>query len=332
MTERRIIPHSAPSLGEAEAEAARRAVLSGKVAQGPEVAAFEEACAAFTGYPHAIAVSSGTAALHLALVALGASQHDAVITPSYACDALVTAVGLAGLTPTLYDVGPEGLMTVPEVETDAPTIVAHLFGKRAAVPRGKHVIEDLAQSFGGPAGPMAPIAITSFYATKVMTTGEGGMVFTGDAGLAEHVRDRRDYDKREGLRQRYNYKMTDIQAAIGRVQLGRLKSFVERRRAIAARYQDALAPLPLTLPEPDPDHIFFRYVVYLDARKALETHLQAQGIDAKRPVFRPAHHVLGGTFPGADRMHRVALSLPVHPNLDDADIQAVIHSTYEFFG
>ena len=175
------------------------------------------------------------------------------------------------------------------------------------------------------------MAITSFFATKLVTTGEGGMLFTDDPDVAEVARDRRDYDNRDDLAPRFNYKMTDLQAAIGRVQLERLPGFLEARRTIAARYREAFHDLPLRLPDPD-GHVFFRYVAGSDRRDDIEAHLRECGVEAKRPVYRPMHHHLGGEFPGAEQAHRTCLSLPIYPSLVDADVKRVIESVRGFFG
>jgi perosamine synthetase len=193
------------------------------------------------------------------------------------------------------------------------------------------IIEDIAQSMGADTGRASPVAVTSFYATKMLTTGgEGGMVFADDEGLAAYVRDRRDYDNRDDYVQRYNYKMTEMQAAIGRVQLRRLPGFVERRRAIAAQYSEAFAGLPITLPDAA-GHVYFRYVVATADRDKLEAFLREHGVEAKRPVYRPLHHYFGGDFPGADRAHNECLSLPIYPTLTAAGVARVIELVRRYF-
>lgn len=337
-----LIQHSAPVIGDEEVEAVSRVLYSGSIAQGPEVEAFEEECAACVGRRHGVAVSSGTAALHLALNALGVHERSMVAVPSYACASLLTAISLQRAQPFLCDVGGDFNIDTSSLPRDIDAaIVPHLFGAPAKVPPGPRVIEDIAQSIGGETGTQAPVAIGSFYATKMMTTGEGGIVLTDDAAIAEHVRDRRDYDNREDFRNRFNYKLTDIQAALGRVQLGRLPGFVKRRREIAARYLDAFRDLPLGLPNPA-GHVFFRFVVSAGQRGELEEHLQDRGVEAKRPVHRPAHHYFRigdevvavdgtGSYPGSEHAHDCAISLPIHPNMLDEDVQGVIDSVRQFF-
>ena len=326
-----MIHHSAPNIGEAEVAAVERVLRSGCLAQGPEVAAFEAECAEALGRRHAVAVNSGTSALRLALGALGVQPGGAVAAPSYACASLITAIHEQGATPTLCDIGSDYTLdpgTVPEACRAA--IVVHLFGAPARLPAGIPVIEDIAQSMGGTTGRTGPVATTSFYATKLMTTGEGGMLLTDDDAIAEYARDRRDYDNRDDFVPRHNYKMTDMQAALGRVQLARLPEFLARRREIALEYNEAFANLPVTLPEPD-GHVFFRYVIAAKERDALESHLACVGVEAKRPVHRPAHHYLGGDFPVSERAHTQCLSLPVHPSLSPADARHVTESVLRFF-
>ncbi|MBI5092761.1 MAG: DegT/DnrJ/EryC1/StrS family aminotransferase [Candidatus Hydrogenedentes bacterium] len=326
-----MIPHSAPTLSIEEHEAVDLVLRSGQLAQGREVEAFEQECAAFAGRRHGVAVNSGTAALHLALGALGVQLAERVAIPSYACASLITAAYLQQATPELCDIADDYNMDCAGISGDCRVVILpHLFGAPAKIPDRGQVIEDVAQSMGGPTGRATPVAITSFYATKLMTTGEGGMLFTDDGATAEYARDRRDYDNRDDFVVRHNYKMTDLQAAMGRVQLKRLPSFIARRREIALRYQENFATLPLRLPNPR-DHVFFRYVIATGRREDLENHLRANGIDAKRPVYRPAHHYLGGVFPNSERAHAECVSLPIYPTLLDADADRVIDSVKRFF-
>lgn len=325
------IPHSRPSIGPEEIAAVARVLEGGQIAQGREVAAFEEECAAFLERRHAVAVSSGTAALHLALVALGVCPGDTVAIPSYACAALAQAVAWENAIPVPCDIGGDFNLDPEQVPTDAvAAIVPHLFGATARLPRDMPVIEDLAQSFGGATGRGPAVAITSFYATKLMTTGEGGMVFTDEDGLAGLVRDLRDYDHRDDFKVRRACKMTDFQAAMGRVQLRRLPEFLARRETIARQYQAGLAGLPLELPRLDV-RVHFRYVVATEERNALEAWLREQGIGACRPVYRPAHHTLGGACPAAERAHGRNISLPIYPELPSASVTVVIESLRRFF-
>lgn len=326
-----MISHSKPCLGDEEVDAAARVIRSGSLAHGPEVEAFEAECAAFVGRKYAIAVSSGSAALHLSLIALGVGPGDRVGMPSYACAALAQAARWQRALPIVSDIGDDyNLRAKPDLTDCHAVILPHLFGKTAVLPNHPSIIEDLAQSLGGETGRATTLAITSFYATKMMATGEGGMALTDDQALAEAIRDRRDYDNRDHFSVRYAYKLTDLQAALGRVQLRRLPEFVARRRALAQQYLQAFAGLPLRTPSPA-NHVFFRFVVALQQRDALAAHLAARGVDAKRPVYRPLHHYFGGDCPNSERAHRECLSVPLYPALTDAEAAHVIESVRRFF-
>ncbi|MDP7447737.1 MAG: DegT/DnrJ/EryC1/StrS family aminotransferase [Candidatus Latescibacteria bacterium] len=330
-----MIPHSRPDLGREEAEAAQDVVASGDVAQGPVVAAFEAEMAAFLGRGHGIATSSGTAALQLVLQALGV-QDGRVLIPSYVCAALVHATRAAGAEPVLSDVdGSTGNMAVvpPQTEGCAAAIVPHMFGRPSPVVRGLSaqlpVIEDLAMALGSTGtGGHGIAAVCSFYATKVITSGgEGGMVLTDDGELAQRVRELREYDGMALERARWNYKLTDVGAAVGRVQLRRLPQLLQRRRALAARYDESLSGCGADAPAPQVGSNHYRYVMAV-APDALEGSLaafEAQGVAARRPVPQALHESMSdpGHFPGTMQMLKRALSLPLYPALSDADARHV---------
>lgn len=328
-----MIPHSKPTLGAEEAAAAARVLASGQLAQGPEVAAFEAEAAAFAGFRHGVALSSGTAALHLGLHLLGAGPERAVHMPAYACAALLQAAAYQRAPARLHDVGRDfNIGPVRGLDAGALLVLPHLFGKRAQRPAGAEaIVEDMAQSLGLSAGPCA-CAAASFYATKLITAGgEGGMLLTNDPAMAAAARDIRDYDNRDDFRLRFPYKITELQAAVGRVQLRRLPAFLARRRALAEAYGDGLAGLPLTLPGGE-DHVFFRYVAAAPERDALQRFLASAGVEAKRPVHRPLHHYTGELgLPGAAHAHDHALSLPIYPGLTDEEQAHVIDSIRRFF-
>jgi perosamine synthetase len=176
-------------------------------------------------------------------------------------------------------------------------------------------------------GGLGTVGIYSFYATKVLTTGEGGMVVADDPRLLDRVRDARDYDGRPTFAPRFNYKMTEFQAALGLSQLERLPGFLARRRALAARYGERLAAAGVARPAVPPEcgHIFYRYVVRVDDAARLAGGLARRGIEAKQPVFSPLHRYMGEDgFPGTDEAMRTALSLPIYPSLADADVETVV--------
>jgi dTDP-4-amino-4,6-dideoxygalactose transaminase len=204
---------------------------------------------------------------------------------------------------------------------------------------GVPVIEDCAQALGAriggrAAGSSGYLAVCSFYATKLLTTGEGGMAL-GPPDLVARIRDGRDYDERDDLVPRGNAKLTDIQAALGRSQLRRLDAFIARRRAIAADYRRRLADLPCRLPaETGAGHVYHRFVVEVDAPvSSVLGAMHARGVMARRPVFRPLHRALGlEGYPQADRLWNACLSLPCYPALTADEVAAVATALAEALG
>lgn len=342
------IPHSRPLLGSEEKKACARVLDSGYVASGPQVAAFEKAFARICGRKYAVAVSSGTAALALALQALRLPKGKQAAVPSYTCAALLHALDYAGLKPLVADIDSED-MNLSAVDLrrrikarTAAIIVPHLFGRaadmRALGNLGLPVIEDGTQALGAeaagrPVGSFGEMSIFSFYATKLITSGgEGGMIVTDSARLASRLRDLIDYDKKEIYRTRMNFKMSDLQAAVGLVQLKKLSGFLSARRRIAERYDLAFAASSWTLPaaSPERDSVYFRYVLRIPggAQRFLRK-LNEQGIEAKRPIFKPLHRSLGlsdKSYPETVRAFHEACSLPIFPGLSPQQVQTVIRA------
>ena len=337
------IPHSRPSLGEDESRFFQNVLTSGQIAQGPQVHRFEEELGNFHGILPGVATSSGTAALHLALLSLGIGPGDEVLLPSYVCSAPLHAVYHSGATPILVDVDPtNGNIDSEDLKKRLTSkskaiIVVHLFGLPAKVREisalGLPVIEDSAQALGAElasrkVGTFGRVAICSFYATKVITTGEGGMLLSSDPDLLARSRDLRDYDKKEDFNPRFNYKMTDLQAALGRSQLQKLESFLGQREALAGVYNEQLASLPCTLPPSQEGRIYYRYVVSIKRDiTGLTRQLLKMGIEVARPVYRPLHRYfdLEG-YPGAEMAWKSHLSLPIHPSLTTQDVYRVCHA------
>ena len=341
----RLIPHSRPWITAADVRAVARVVRSGQLAQGTEVAALEADLGGFLGLPPGVAVSSGTAALHLALVGLDLGPGHEVILPSYVCVAPLHAVEYVGATPRLADVDPRSYNLDPAdvrrrmTRRTRAIIVPHLFGLPADLDAllelGVPLIEDCAQALGAtyrgrPVGGFGVVSILSFYATKLLTTGEGGMILSRDRSLLRRLRDLRDYDERRRHALRYNYKLTDLQAALGRSQLGRFPAALARRAAIAARYRRAWASLPLRLPEPDGlrTHAYHRFAAAVPGRATTVARLlYTHGVSARPPVFQPIHRTLGlAGFPGAEEAWRHALSLPLYPGLTAREQAQVVRA------
>ena len=338
-----FIPHSRPALGKAEAKAVAEVIRGGWIAQGRQVAAFEQAMAKVTGQAQGAAVSSGTAALYLALMALGIGAGDEVVIPSYVCTALWHAVRLTGATPILVDIEPATYDPSPQAVTRVLTrhtkavIVPHMFGLPADIEtlksHGVPVIEDCAQTLGvtvrgTSVGGTGKLVICSFYATKLLTAGEGGMVLGRDESLMSRVQTLRQYDEEDALVGAFNYKMTDMQAALGLCQVARLEDFLARRRTIAARYHEAVREAGLTPPwvPAGLEHGYFRYVVRLSGPvgPALD-RARSLSIGCRRPVFRPIHRYLDlSGFPESDAAWERALSIPLYPALTDHEVDRIV--------
>jgi dTDP-4-amino-4,6-dideoxygalactose transaminase len=316
-----------PWLGNEEIEAVAEAIESGWVAQGPRVAAFEEKFAAKVGAPHAIAVSSCTTALHLALVVAGVGPGDDVVVPSFSFIATTNAPVYVGASPVFADVdAATGNLTSDTIDAvltprTKAVILVHQGGipadapavRELCEPRGIVVIEDAACASGSRYGGRhvagdAAIAAWSFHPRKLITTGEGGMVTTGNADWAARVRRLREHamsvsaverhlsvlpPAEEYLELGYNYRMTDMQAAVGIVQLDRLDAIVKRRREIVAEYQRAFAGIPGLRAVTDPPGAEANFQSFwievslpfpLD-REGLLAHLASRDISARRGIM-----------------------------------------------
>ncbi len=331
----KVIPHSRPTLGREEIDTVAETIASSHIAQGSMVCRFEDAVARYLGLRGGVAVSSGTAALHLALLALDIGEGDEVIIPDYTCTALLNAVFYTGARPVIADIIPHEYNIDPDdikkklTKKTKAIVVVHSFGLPARIDEildlGVPVIEDIAHSIGAEhrgsrIGSFGSLCVASFYATKMMTTGEGGMVLSNSLSLLERIRDLRDYDAKDDYRVRYNYKMTDIEASIGLVQLKRLPSMIKVRKEIANYYNNRLKGLPISLPEyGGVDHVFFRYIVEteIDASTLID-RLKGYGIDAKKPVYKPLHrYVDGNACMNSLSAWERAVSLPVYPHMGE---------------
>ena len=363
-----MIPVMKPTLGEEEAQAVAEAVRSGWVAQGPRVAEFEKAFAASVGADHGVATSNCTTALHLCLYVLGVGPGDEVIVPSFSFIATANAVRYCGATPVFADVSAEtGNLTsetVAAVRTDATkaVLVVHQGGGPADLPAlkaslgGLPLVEDAACAAGStlngaPTGQGALMAAWSFHPRKLLTTGEGGMITTDDEELAARMRRLREHGMSVSAADRhaaagkaivesygetaFNYRMTDIQAAMGLVQLRRLPGIVTRRREIAARYQELLAPLGLrTVRDPEGATSNFQsfWVELPDAAPPVGDVLAAlaeAGVSARRGIMaahtEPAYaghpHA---PLPVTEHLTTRTLILPVHHELTEAEQDTVV--------
>ena len=330
-----MIPHNLPTLGLEEQTAAARVLASGWVAQGSEVEAFENELCQFLDLPsgHAVAVSSGSAALFLALWALDGKDKQ-VGLPVYACAALRNAVGLAGGECVYLDCE-EGSPNVDMVAAAKPgvdiLIAPSMFGIPVDLPDTGdfRVIEDIAQSLGAidagkRIGLRGEIGICSFYATKLITTGgQGGAVISRDKALIDKVRDYREFDCRDDTKLRFNFQMTDMQAAVGRVQLGRVPAFLEQREKLFGIYREAGLDLLGSAPAESIQPVRYRAVMRCAEPMRLIEALRHNGIRAIVPVERRELLDVLEKYPVADRLTRASISLPIYPALTASDAQRI---------
>jgi dTDP-4-amino-4,6-dideoxygalactose transaminase len=337
------IPHSRPSIGAEEIDAVSAVLRSGQVAQGKQVAAFEEAVAAFVGVTGGVATSSGVAALHLSLLALDVGEGDEVVMPAFVCTALLNAVRHVRAAPVFADIDRDTYnidfhdIKRRLTQRTKAIIVPHMFGLpadiRDIVALGVPVIEDCAQSLGSvyegeKTGSFGALSVFSFYATKVICTGEGGMVAGNDRELLVKIEDMRDYDEKGDARVRYNAKMTEMQAAMGLAQLKKLPGFIARRRAIARRYSDVIGNSMVSLPycQDNREHIYFRYLLRAACAEELIGVGRTGPVAYRRPVFKPLHHYLGGArLPETDAAFEETVSIPIYPALSDEEVNVVLH-------
>jgi perosamine synthetase len=353
-----VIPIARPQMGEEEKERVWEAMASGSLAQGPRVAEFEARFAEMVGVPHAVATSSGTTALHLALLGYGVGDGDEVVTVPFTFIASANSILYTGARPVFVDVREDDFTL--DVDQLEPAITPRtkaimpvsLYGQPADLPaieavaerHGLAVVEDAAQAHGAAIGDRRSgtwgAGTFSFYPTKNMTTGEGGMITTADAALADRVRLLREH----GMKVRYhhevvgyNFRMTDLAAAIGLAQLPKLAGFNARRREIAARYDGELRGVLTPVARPGVTHVYHQYTIRVSDRDAFAERLKERGVGSAIyypiPVHRQKPFVAlgydGQRFPVTDRLTEQVLSIPVHPSLSDDEVSTVIGAVNE---
>jgi perosamine synthetase len=336
-----------PPVGEEELAEIREVLESGQLTMGPKVTEFESLLAGLAGTSDAIAVSSGTAALHVAVLALGIGPGDEVLVPAYTFPATANVVALVGATPVLVDVDP---LTMNMDAADAArrvtprtkaVLAVHLFGRPARLeelPERLPIVEDAAGALGARrggrlCGSLGSLACFSFHPRKIVTTGEGGAVTTKDPELAEASRSLRHHGwSPSGAyvdmpAPAFNYRLSDVLCALGIPQLRRFDELYAAYDRIAAGYTERLSGL-VTTPATDPGdrHGWQAYVVQVDQRDRIMEGLRAQGIQCQIGTY--ALHRLGayrdqGPFPGADAAFERALALPLHTGLTDSELDRV---------
>jgi perosamine synthetase len=354
------IPLAQPVLGAEEEAAVIEVLRSGQLSLGPRVPAFEQAFAARLGVPHAAAVSSGTAGLHLALRAVGVEEGDEVVTSPFSFVASANAVLFERAQPVFADIDPVTLNLDPAAAEAAITartkalLPVHIFGFPADLPAferlGLPIVEDACEALGAahadgvPVGGRGHPAVFGFYANKQLTTGEGGMVALGDAATKERIDSERNQGRAPDMgwldhdRLGFNYRLTDIQSAIGIVQLQRLEGMLADRARVAARYREALAGVEgLALPCPDAGgdvRGWFVFVVQLPHgvdRDGTVRALAERGIQSK--PYLPAIHLMSfyrerfghreGEFPVCEDVAARSIALPFFPAMSEGQVARV---------
>jgi dTDP-4-amino-4,6-dideoxygalactose transaminase len=348
-----FIPPAKPLIGDEEVAAVERVLRSGMLAQGPEVAAFEQEYAEHFRLGRAcVAVNSGTSGLHLGLLAAGVRTGDEVIVPSFTFAATANSVALTGATPVFADIEPGSFCLDPAAVEAAVTertvgiMPVHLYGHPAdmtglqavADRHGLAIFEDAAQAHGAslhgtPVGAFGAFAMFSLYPTKNMTSGEGGMVSVATAELERMVRLYRN----QGMARQYenevvgfNNRMTDIHAAIGRVQLTKVDAWTAQRQANAAYLSANLAGVT---PPPVADgavHVYHQYTIRVPqdrdglAKALREEYQVGSGMFYPIPNHRLAPFNVPADLPETERAAAECLSLPVHPSLTEADLERIV--------
>lgn len=352
----KLIPNSRPTVGPEEERAVSTVIRKGNLAQGQEVEKLERRFAAYIGVKYGIAVNTGLSALHLALLALGKPDRDEIILPSYVCEGLLDTVAYVAAKPVVVDVNlndgnmlPETLRKTVTKRTKA-IILPHVFGVPAPIDEilkfGVPVIEDCAHSAGAiyknkKIGSFGQVSIFSFYATKMLTTGEGGMILTNDKKINDTVRDLRDYTKKKHFRIRYNYKMTDLAAAIGNVQLAKLEGFIKRRIEIAHIYDNNLRNIDgITIPQVTncgtERKVFYRYMLRTrnKARDSILEKLRCKKILCGVGVANPLHRILGlpvDNFRNTEDWVMNGISIPIYPTLTNDEVARVCKAVQKAF-
>jgi perosamine synthetase len=369
-----MLPYGRQQIDDDDVAAVVAALRSGWLTTGPQVAAFEHDFAAAAGTREAVAVSNGTAALHAAVAALDIGPGDEVIVPTITFAASANCVVFQGGTPVFADVDPNTLLLDPsqveaKITSHTRAIIAVDYTGQPcdydaltalAARHNLALIADACHAVGGsyrgrPVGSLAHLSTFSFHPVKHMTTGEGGMITTDDAALAQRMRTFRNHGITTDYRQReqqgswfyemvelgYNYRITDIQCALGRSQLAKLPQWVARRQAIARQYDTAFAEIPGVTPlavRPDCAHAYHLYVVRFDpqqvgrARADIFAALRGANIGVNvhyipvhlHPYYRQHFGTAPGQCPVAEAAYEQIISLPMFAGMSDDDVEDVV--------
>jgi len=329
------IPHSRPSISDKDVEEVSAVLKSGELARGSKVALLESRVSSMHSMAGGVATSSGTSALHIALLGLNVGQGDEVILPSYICASVLDAINYTGAKPVIVDIDETYNLSAQSAQANiskstAAIVIAHMFGRPADISQFLDfdipVIEDCAQAIGATydgqaVGSFGDMSMYSFGPTKVITAGNGGMVLAKNPDYIDSMRRLIDNGNRNEYSLAYSTPFNDVDAALGLSQLDKLPEFVERRREIARFYDEALAEMGIA-PILSEGAIAFRYVIQTNQAEEAVPLFKERGIDAELPIYKPLHRYFGRTaeFPNSEFAQNTAVSLPLYPALLDSEI------------
>lgn len=337
-----IIPHSKPYISVFEANAVKEVINSRNLAMGEKVAKFEKKLAILSNRKFAVCVDSGFSALRLALLALNICEGDKVGLPAYSCVALANAILSIGGVPVFID-NAKNSNTINDKENFSELkalIAVHTFGEQVDIKKIKEncdipIIEDCAHALGTKSyGFFGDLVISSFYATKLIGIGEGGVVLTDSDVYYKKILEYRSYVDQKPNKYKFNNKMTDVEATIGLCQLDMLEEMIQKRQQFAGRYNDSLGFLTqfgIQLPENSSDRIWYRYVIKVPEKEisTFKKHLNNYEIYAEIPV-EPWLDSFEGLFSANDSFS-CNLSLPLYPGLQDNEQKFIIDTIRKYF-
>lgn len=346
-----IVSHNKPSINTIEVDAVTNVLQSAKLITGKEVLAFERHIKQFVHGKYAIAVVSGHAALHLSFLALNIKKGDEIIVPSYTVPDVLNAIFYVGAIPVVVDIEKTGFNIDPEAIDQVVTkrtktiLVPHMFGFPAKIDKLQSyqipIIEDCAQALGTiykgkHVGFLGALNIFSFYAAKLLTTGQGGMIVTNNHEYSKFIKDIIHYNRRKQYKLRYNYPITELAACIGNIQFKKFPYFLARRKEIAKRYATILDTKKITYwPKKDDfESNHFRFLLEFSNKKncdVVKKALKSYGICTIYPLssFEVLHRILGidkSKFPNTEKRINTLLSIPLYPALTEKEIEQVCNA------
>jgi perosamine synthetase len=345
-----MIPHSKPTIIEKKVilENIKKILNAEYLSENIFVEKFEQKVCRFFETKYAIAVSSGTSALHLALLALGVDENSEVIIPSFTCAALLNAILYIRVKPVIVDVDLDDFnIDFKEVKKyiskkTKAIIVPHMFGYPAKnikeiIELGIPVIEDTTQSIGAKidgemVGKFGIINILSFYATKMITTfGEGGIILTNNKKIYSIIKDLKEYDKKRKFKLRYNYKLSEVQAIMGLQQIEKIEYFVNKRRKLFEYYKNRLKNcknIKIFEPLKNTEPVFYRFIIQITDKENIDeiiANYKKFDIEVAKPIFLPLDKYYYGKFicKNSELLYNTTLSLPIYPTLDTKEVNYI---------